>query len=112
MSLAVIQMASQADVALNLVRARKLLEQAAEAGINLAGEALKANRDKIIALYDERFFRMWEFYLAGGVVAFENGSMCNFQAQYIRDRYALPLTAGVATRAASAAARTEATTGS
>jgi len=32
MSLAVIQMASQADVALNLVRARELLEQAAEAG--------------------------------------------------------------------------------
>lgn len=55
-------------------------------------ERATANRDKIIALYDERFFRMWEFYLAGGVVAFENGSMCNFQAQYIRDRYALPLT--------------------
>ena len=51
-----------------------------------------ANRDKIVALYDERFFRMWTFYLAGGVVAFENGSMCNFQAQYVRDRYALPLT--------------------
>lgn len=55
-------------------------------------ERATANRDKIVALYDERFFRMWEFYLAGGVVAFENGSMCNFQAQYIRDRYALPLT--------------------
>ncbi len=51
-----------------------------------------ANRDKIVALYDERFFRMWEFYLAGGIVAFDNGSMCNFQAQYIRDRTALPIT--------------------
>ena len=47
---------------------------------------------KIIALYDERFYRMWEFYLAGGVVAFENGSMCNFQVQYVRDRNALPIT--------------------
>jgi len=47
---------------------------------------------KIVALYDERFFRMWEFYLAGGVVAFENGSMCNFQVQYVRDRNALPIT--------------------
>lgn len=36
MSLAVIQMASQADVTLNLARARELLEQAAEAGARLA----------------------------------------------------------------------------
>ena len=55
-------------------------------------ERTRANRDKIIALHDERFFRMWEFYLSGGVVAFESGSMCNFQAQYIRDRNALPIT--------------------
>lgn len=47
---------------------------------------------KIVALYDERFYRMWEFYLAGGVVAFENGSMCNFQVQYVRDRNAVPIT--------------------
>ena len=36
MSLAVIQMASQADVTLNLARARELLKQAAEAGARLA----------------------------------------------------------------------------
>ena len=47
---------------------------------------------RIVALYDERFFRMWEYYLAGGVVAFENGSMCNFQVQYVRDRNAVPIT--------------------
>ena len=47
---------------------------------------------KIVALYDERFYRMWEFYLAGGVVAFEDGSMCNFQVQYLRDRNAVPIT--------------------
>jgi cyclopropane-fatty-acyl-phospholipid synthase len=35
---------------------------------------------------------MWEFYLAGGVVAFESGSMCNYQLQYVRDRRALPIT--------------------
>ena len=35
---------------------------------------------------------MWEFYLAGGVVAFENGSMCNYQVQYVRDRNAVPIT--------------------
>ena len=49
-------------------------------------------RATIIDLYDERFYRMWEFYLAGGVVAFENGSMCNFQVQYVRDRNAVPIT--------------------
>ena len=36
--------------------------------------------------------RMWEFYLAGGVVRFENGAMCNYQVQYVRDRRALPIT--------------------
>src|SRR5437868_15262160 len=49
-------------------------------------------RAKIEALYDERFFRMWEFYLAGGIVMFESGAACNFQVQYVRDRRALPIT--------------------
>jgi cyclopropane-fatty-acyl-phospholipid synthase len=49
-------------------------------------------KKKIVAMYDERFFRMWEFYLAGGVVAFESGSMCNYQLQYVRDRRVLPIT--------------------
>ncbi|GAA4033060.1 cyclopropane-fatty-acyl-phospholipid synthase [Sphingomonas rosea] len=51
-----------------------------------------AHRAEIVALYDERFFRMWEFYLAAGVVAFEQGAMNNFQVQYVRDRRALPIT--------------------
>ena len=49
-------------------------------------------RAKIEAMYDERFFRMWEFYLAGGIVMFESGAACNYQVQYIRDRRALPIT--------------------
>ncbi len=47
---------------------------------------------QIEAMYDARFFRMWEFYLAGGIVMFENGAACNYQVQYIRDRTALPIT--------------------
>ena len=43
-------------------------------------------------MYDERFFRMWEFYLAGGIVMFEDGAACNYQVQYIRERTALPIT--------------------
>ena len=51
-----------------------------------------AAREKMVKLYDERFFRMWEFYLSGGIVMFESGSGCNFQVQYVRDRNALPIT--------------------
>ncbi len=49
-------------------------------------------RDDIIVMYDERFFRMWEYYLAGGIVMFESGAACNYQVQYIRDRNAVPIT--------------------
>ena len=49
-------------------------------------------RAKIEKMYDARFFRMWEFYLAGGIVMFESGAACNYQVQYIRDRNALPIT--------------------
>ena len=49
-------------------------------------------RAKIEAMYDERFFRMWEFYLAGGIVMFETGAACNYQVQYVRDRRATPIT--------------------
>jgi len=51
-----------------------------------------ARREEIVRLYDDRFFRMWEFYLAGGIVMFESGGACNYQVQYIRDRNALPIT--------------------
>ncbi|MBN8809186.1 MAG: class I SAM-dependent methyltransferase [Sphingomonas sp.] len=51
-----------------------------------------ANRDKIVALYDEPFFRMWTFYLAGSCVSFLYGGMVNFQLQFARDRNALPIT--------------------
>lgn len=52
----------------------------------------QSNREAIIAMYDERFFRMWEVYLAGAATVFKHGGMCNFQIQYTRDRNVLPLT--------------------
>ena len=51
-----------------------------------------ANRDAIVAMYDEKFFRMWTFYLAGATSSFEGGGMCNYQIQYCRNRRVLPLT--------------------
>ncbi len=51
-----------------------------------------AHREKIVALYDEKFFRMWTFYLAGAATVFEHGGMGNYQIQYVRNRNALPIT--------------------
>ena len=53
-----------------------------------------ANKQAMTDMYDERFFRMWTFYLAGAATVFEYGSMCNYQIQYARSRHALPITRG------------------
>jgi cyclopropane-fatty-acyl-phospholipid synthase len=55
-------------------------------------DRVEAARDQIVALYDERFFRMWQFYLAGSMTAFMNGGMVNYQLQFSRSRDELPLT--------------------
>jgi cyclopropane-fatty-acyl-phospholipid synthase len=47
---------------------------------------------KITALYDERFTRMWQFYLAGAEQAFRTGSMVNFHIQSVKRQAVLPLT--------------------
>lgn len=51
-----------------------------------------AARPRMVALYDERFCRMWEFYLSGAIAFFEGGAGCIYQIQYIRDRRAAPIT--------------------
>ncbi len=51
----------------------------------------EANREAIVAMYDERFYRLWTFYLAGATAAFEWGGMGNYQIQFARNRRALPL---------------------
>ena len=52
----------------------------------------EARKAEIVAIYDERFYRMWDFYLAGATIMFESGAACNFQVQYVRNRRALPIT--------------------
>ncbi len=52
----------------------------------------KANRDKVKAIYDERFCRMWEFYLAGAETAFRRQGHMVAQFQIARDQEAAPLT--------------------
>jgi cyclopropane-fatty-acyl-phospholipid synthase len=51
-----------------------------------------ANRDAIAALYDERFCRMFEFYLAGAELAFRRQDHMNFQIQMSPARDVVPLT--------------------
>ncbi|MEG3176649.1 cyclopropane-fatty-acyl-phospholipid synthase family protein [Sphingomonas sp. RB3P16] len=51
-----------------------------------------AAREQIVALYDERFYRMWQFYLAGAGQAFHNGGMVNYQIQFAKNRHVLPIT--------------------
>ncbi len=47
---------------------------------------------EIVELYDERFYRMWLFYLAGAEQSFRHGNMVNWQIQYVKDREAIPMT--------------------
>jgi cyclopropane-fatty-acyl-phospholipid synthase len=51
-----------------------------------------ANRDAIAAIYDERFCRMFEFYLCGSELAFRHEGHVIFQIQFAHDQRAVPLT--------------------
>jgi cyclopropane-fatty-acyl-phospholipid synthase len=54
-------------------------------------ERFQAGRARAAALYDERFCRMWEFYLAACEAGFRVGGMMVFQIQLARDIHAVPL---------------------
>ncbi len=51
-----------------------------------------ANRDTIALFYDERFCRMFEFYLSSVELAFRCGSLMVFQIQLAHRQTAVPLT--------------------
>ncbi|MCD1627727.1 cyclopropane-fatty-acyl-phospholipid synthase family protein [Seohaeicola saemankumensis] len=55
-------------------------------------ERFAAERETARMLYDERFCRMWEFYLAVCEMAFRNGRLMVFQIQLAKRRDAVPLT--------------------
>jgi cyclopropane-fatty-acyl-phospholipid synthase len=50
------------------------------------------NRDRVRAIYDERFCRMWEMYLVGSEVAFRRQDLMVFQMQLAKAADAVPLT--------------------
>ncbi len=51
-----------------------------------------ANRDAITTIYDERFCRMFEFYLAASELSFRRDSLMIFQIQLANSQTAVPLT--------------------
>jgi len=53
---------------------------------------LNANQTRIAKIYDERFCRMWEFYLASSEAAFRYGGLMVFQLQFAKRQDAVPLT--------------------
>jgi cyclopropane-fatty-acyl-phospholipid synthase len=53
-----------------------------------------ARRDEARALYDERFCRMWEFYLAGSEASFRWQDLMVFQIQLCKSHDAVPITRG------------------
>lgn len=52
----------------------------------------EAQKDRIVEMYDERFYRMWTFYLTGCETAFRRGSLMVFQIQLAKHLYAVPQT--------------------
>ena len=50
------------------------------------------NKDKIIKMFDQRFFRMWEFYLLASKYSFVNMGNVVFQIQIAKNINNLPLT--------------------
>jgi cyclopropane-fatty-acyl-phospholipid synthase len=55
-------------------------------------QRFEANRARIADIYDERFCRMWEFYLVGCEIAFRRLNQMVFQIQIARRQDAVPLT--------------------
>lgn len=55
-------------------------------------ERFLANRDKVKAIYDERFCRMWEFYLSGSEASFRWQDLVVFQIQLTHKNDVLPMT--------------------
>ena len=55
-------------------------------------ERFLARRDSLRGLQDERFRRMWEFYLAASEMSFRHDDLAVFQLQLSNDIAAVPLT--------------------
>ena len=55
-------------------------------------ERFLAQREQVERLYDDRFVRMWEFYLAASEMAFREQAMMVFQMQMTKRQGVVPMT--------------------
>ena len=55
-------------------------------------ERFAVRREEAVQLYDERFARMWEFYLAASEMSFRKQNMMNFQIQLAKRQGVVPMT--------------------
>ena len=55
-------------------------------------ERFMARREEAVQLYDERFARMWEFYLAASEMSFRKQDLMNFQIQLAKRQGVVPTT--------------------
>jgi cyclopropane-fatty-acyl-phospholipid synthase len=55
-------------------------------------ERFMARREEAVRLYDERFARMWEFYLASSEMSFRKQNLMNFQIQLTKRQGVVPVT--------------------
>jgi cyclopropane-fatty-acyl-phospholipid synthase len=61
-------------------------------------ERFMARREEAVRLYDERFARMWEFYLAASEMSFRKQNLMNFQIQLTKRQGVVPITRDYVTR--------------
>jgi cyclopropane-fatty-acyl-phospholipid synthase len=55
-------------------------------------ERFLARREEAVRLYDERFARMWQFYLASSEMSFRKQNLMNFQIQITKRQGIVPMT--------------------
>ena len=55
-------------------------------------ERFLSNKTTVLEMFDEKFFRMWEFYLASCEMAFKWGDQVVFQLQLTKDNISAPTT--------------------
>ena len=55
-------------------------------------ERFLSKKDIVLGMFDEKFFRMWEFYLASCEMAFKWGDQVVFQLQLTKDNTSAPTT--------------------
>ncbi len=89
---------SMSDIAASVERSKLIITDVEVLRLHYAKtlrhwrERFMARRDEAVALYDERFCRIWEFYLSAAETAFQYEDIVIFQLQIAKRQENVPLT--------------------